>query len=258
MLWSLPLTLLLACGPPCGEGGPCRVDGGEYLAVPPDDWDGESTLPTVIYFHGYNSSAQAQVGRKISRQLRAEGWLTIYPDGKQNTWAHVGSPSQARDEIAFVSAVLDDVEQRYPVGIVASSGFSQGSSMAWDAACYLPDRFDLLWGASGSFWEPEPARCDGPVAVRHTHATDDTVMPLEGRPIGSYHQGSVEEGFAAWRTTNGCADEPDAIEVRGPETCEVWSSCTSGLPVERCLYEGGHKRPDGWVARMLEFTEGAL
>ncbi len=246
---------LIACGGPCGDDKPCKVDGGSYYVVAPDDWDGREALPVAVYFHGYNNTAEGQLDRSTSQELRAAGWLTVFPDGVDKTWANVGSPSQARDEIPFTEAVLDDVEASFPVDRVVVSGFSQGSSMAWDAACYLPDRFDALLGASGSFWQPEPTRCDGPVAVRHTHGRQDGVMPLEGRPIGSYHQGSVEVGFAAWRATNGCAEAPDDVFERGPETCEVWSSCTSGLPLERCLYDGGHSRPSGWTERMLDWVD---
>ena len=42
-----------------------------------------------------------------------------------------GSPENHRDEFAFVKAVLDDAEARYPIDTrrLWASGFSQGASM---------------------------------------------------------------------------------------------------------------------------------
>lgn len=246
----IALLALVACAP-CGEGRACAVDDGRYLVVAPDGWDGRTALPTVVFFHGYGSSAEEQVDNASLRDFRAAGWLTVLPDGVGRTWSNVGSPTQDRDEIPFVAQVLDDVEADWPVEATVASGFSQGSSMAWDAACYLPERFDALMGASGSFWQPEPTRCDGPVPVRHTHGTADGVMPLEGRPIGDAHQGDLDVGMAAWRVTNGLPDTPTGTAVDGPETCTVWSDGDPAHEVQRCLFDGGHRRPSGWTDRML-------
>jgi len=245
--------LLMACSNRCGEGGPCRVDGGYYLAEAPEDWDGRSSLPMALYLHGYSRSAEDKIDSTVPRDLRQAGWLTVLPQGKGDTWSNVGAPSQSRDEIPFLAAVLADARDRWPVQEVVVTGFSQGSSMAWDVACYLPGEVDALFGASGSFWQPEPRRCEGPVPVRHTHGTADRVMPLEGRPIGSYHQGSVDEGFATLRATSGCAEAPDEVRELGPETCEVWTTCDAGVELQRCLYEGGHRLPTGWTGRMLDW-----
>mgnify|MGYP003885704741 FL=1 len=125
--------------------------------------------------------------------------------------------------------------------------------MAFDVGCYLPGEVDALFGASGTFWRPEPARCDGPLPVRYTHGRDDGVMPLNGRPIGAYHQGSVADSFVALRATNGCPDDPDEVVEVGPETCELWSTCDSGQPLMWCMYDGGHRLPTGWAGRMLDW-----
>jgi len=251
-MWWIPL--LLACSNRCGEGGPCRVEGGFYLAQAPDDHRG-GDLPMALYFHGYNSSAADKIDSAVVRDLRTAGWLTVLPQGEGDTWSNVGAPSDARDEIEFVEAVLDDASERWPVREVVVTGFSQGSSMAWDVGCYLPGRVDALLGASGVFWEPQPARCDGPLSVRHTHGRDDNVMPLEGRPIGDTHQGDVFEAFATLRETNGCPETPDETLADGPESCDVWRSCETGVELQLCLYDGGHRVPDGWADRMLDWYE---
>lgn len=251
MSWWL---LMLACSrKDCGEDVACKVEDGKYLSALPEGGDGEA-LPVFVFFHGYNSNPERMLKRDDPTAFREAGWLTVFPEGLDNTWSNEGSPSDARDEIAFVEQVLDDVAARWNVNdVVVVSGFSQGSSMAWDTACYLPGRVTALAGGSGSFWSPEPTECEGTVPVRHTHGTQDSVMPLEGRAIGQWMQGDVREGIATWVATNGCNEESVVVQEDGPETCEVWLDCSSGDPVSLCLFDGGHSTPKGWAGRMLDW-----
>ena len=252
----LALVMFLGCGgADCASGGACAVADGEYYVMEPDGLKGNDPVPMVVFFHGHGSSAEDVMDKAQVLDLLDAGWLVVLPQGVGNSWSNVGSPHADRDEIPFVAEILDDVSKRYTVSSVVMSGFSQGSSMAWDAACYLPDRTDALMGASGTFWVPEPTVCDGPVPVRHTHGTSDNTMPLEGRSIGSASQGNVYVGIDAWLTTNGCAEEPDEVVESGPETCSVWSSCSSGAGVQLCLFDGGHRAPAGWSSRMLSWFD---
>jgi polyhydroxybutyrate depolymerase len=259
----LPLLLLAmslsGCGHCMGAGKTCQaVDGGRYLAEVPPDWDGAAPLEVVVFFHGYSGTASSVRDRLWKDEgAGATGRLFVFPDGLDRTWSHVGSPSSARDELAFFDAVMADVRERWPVGRVHASGFSQGGSMAWDIACYRGEQLDTAFPASGAFWEPLPERCDTPVALRHTHGLSDSTVPMEGRPIGSAMQGDVREGLAIWQEANGCAAEPDEIIVEGPVSCEVWSSCSSGRPLWLCLHDGGHRAPSGWLERNLSWAEGS-
>ena len=249
------LLALLACTSPgdCGKGGPCAVDSGRYYAVVPDGWDGESELRTMVWFHGWNSDAERQLNRpSLTGVLTDNGVLAVFPDGRNETWAHVGSPSDARDELAFMDEVMADVRARWPVGEVMASGFSQGASMAWDLACYRGDAYDAFGPVSGSFWEPLPETCSttGPVRLRHTHGTNDGTMPMDGRSIGSWRQGNVRDGLDRFLAHDDCETEPTVVDD-GSVTCEVYT-CNRG-EVQLCLHDGGHERPSGWTEQILEW-----
>lgn len=253
------LLLLIGCGEDatrCGAEADCyEVEGGRYYARMPDDPSGDA-LPAMVYFHGYSSSGRAVFASSLADEMRAAGLLVIAPDGVDHTWAHVGSPSHARDELSYVDAVMADAESRWPLGPRWVSGFSQGGSMAWDVACYRPEAFDAFLPISGAFWEPLPANCDGPVHMRHTHGTADTTVPMEGRPIGvSSEQGDVMQGVAVWRTTDGCAEAPDRTVTEGATTCQVWETCDSGRVLWLCLHDGAHQRPSGWLDDALPWAE---
>ena len=234
-----------------------EVDGGRYLSVEPEHTDGP--LKVLIYFHGYSSSAKSQVRKSwVEDDLQPRGWLSIFPDGMDNTWSHDGSPSDDRDEIRFLDAVMADVSERWEVEAYYSSGFSQGASMSWYAACYRGDQFAAFFPASGSFWEPLPESCEGgPVNLRHTHGTADGTFPLEGRGIGlSYSQGDTNVGIDLWRDWNGCAEAPDREEVQGEVTCSIWDTCEAGRELRFCLHDGGHSSAEDWMSQNLDWAEG--
>ena len=242
-----------AAQPVCGGiDDPCQVDGGRYYLAPPPGWDGTAPLPAAIFFHGWSSSGAAVMRNDGLRGRFADlGIALIVPDGRNNTWAHVGSPSSARDDVAFVDAVMADIESRWPIerGRTWVTGFSQGGSMAWDVACYRGDEYAAFAPVAGAFWEPLPETCPGgPVHLRHVHGLGDAVVPMAGRPIREvFRQGDVEQGMAIWRGVNGCAAAPDRTVSVGDQRCAVWSDCASGRELQLCLHDGGHVMPDGWV-----------
>jgi polyhydroxybutyrate depolymerase len=214
----------------------------------------------VVWFHGWQDTGLRQVrdGGPAEPWLDA-GWLFVAGDGAEKTWAHQGSPSQARDDIAYVRAVIADVAARVALDEtrVLAAGFSQGGSMVWDVACRLGAPFTHHAPVAGAFWEPAPTDCPaGPAAIRHVHGTADTVVPLEGRPIGDrWHQADVFEGLALWRATNGCGPDPDRTwQTAEGLTCQAWADCTAGPPLHLCLHNGGHTVPNGWVDRTLEWV----
>jgi polyhydroxybutyrate depolymerase len=247
------------CQDPCADTTePCfEVDGGRYLAFPPAGTSSTDSMPSLVFFHGWSSSAKTYANKRWLRdEASRRGYLLILPDGKNNTWAHRGSPSSARDELRFMDAVMTDADQRWHLSSDrVVSGFSQGGSMAWDLACYRGDQYAAFFPASGAFWEPLPDSCDTPVHLRHTHGTADTTIPMEGRLIGRFAQGDVHAGMARWRSVNGCTDEPDATETVGPSTCQVWRSCESGRELSLCLHSGKHRLPSGFLPDSLDWAE---
>lgn len=242
---------LPACG---GLERPCQVADGQYYVVMPPDWDGRSRLPAAVYFHGWQSSGAATLrNRTLVQAFTERGHILVLPDGRDKTWAHVGSPSQARDELAFLDAVRADLLARWPVDPdrLWATGFSQGGSMVWDLACYRGRDYSAFAPVSGAFWEPLPADClSGPVDLRHVHGRADRVVPLAGRVIAQrYRQGDVAEGLALWRRVDGCPAAPARVLESGPLHCRVWGPCAEANELRLCLHEGGHVRLNGWVAR---------
>jgi polyhydroxybutyrate depolymerase len=256
----------LSAGPAAGTGcggadAPCAVDGGRYYAAAPLDWNGARPLPAVVFFHGYGGSGAATLSNDaLRRTVHEAGYLFVAPDGAAGSWAHVGSPSAARDELAFIDRVLADLARRWPLERerLLAAGFSQGGSMVWDLACYRSDAFAGFVAVAGAFWEPLPESCPGgPVRLRHVHGWADEVVPIEGRAIRqAFLQGDVIRGFALWRRHNRCAMPPDGRTAAGPLACRVWAgSCRRGGALQLCLHEGGHAFRSGWLADAIRWLE---
>lgn len=266
MLALLPPVPGRAVAIDCGETVPCTVAAGTYHLAVPVDWDGTTPLPAVLFFHGYGSSGAAVVGNAALRDAVIDrGYLLIAPDGRnpepnrRRSWAHQGSPATARDEDAFIAEVMTDVAARVPLqrDRVLVSGFSQGGSMAWHVACFMGGDFAAFAPVAGAFWRPHPEACTGePVRLLHLHGLADTVVPLEGRPIGDrWHQGDVFEALAQLRAETGCGSQPDRIYIEDDRRCRAWTSCAPGGELELCLHDGGHELPDDWLDRALDWFE---
>jgi polyhydroxybutyrate depolymerase len=238
----------------------CLVAGGEYMAELPPGWDGRKPLPALVHFHGFRESASDIMAREDVKAFAAKaGLLLIIPQGAGQTWSHTGSPSQNRDEFAFVAAVLADAKARWPINeaLLWASGFSQGASMLWNIACHQPQHFSAYLAIAGAFWRPEPESCvPGIRRFRHIHGLADRTVPLEGRPIrsGAFHQGDVFRAMGLMRRAIACTGEEKSERRIGALTCEARLGCEKGAALEFCLHAGTHDFDPSWLEQAWEWV----
>jgi polyhydroxybutyrate depolymerase len=256
------LALLGCTAPTHGEAGLHTLAGGTYRVALPPSWDGKTRLPLVLYLHGYGQdSAHVMDDRALVAAVTGSGALLAAPDGLRYSWSFAGSPSQgARDEIAFLRAVVADAKQRWPIdeSQVIAAGFSIGGSVVWDLACHAADGFAAFLPVSGGFWLPYPESCDsGPVNLRHIHGTNDGTVPLGGRTIrGRFNQGDIGVGFEIFKRTDACREEAARIEQQGELKCWIWSSCAGGHELQMCLHPDGHEIKPEWLKDGIAWARG--
>ena len=199
----------------------------------------------------------------MARVMSDLGVLLVAPDGAGHTWSFPGSPGHYRDEFAFVRAVLDDVEARFPIDKrrLWASGFSQGGSMVWYAACFLGDRFAAFVPVAGDFWEPPPPELPLGTGVDPAYSRPcRRDLPDPGRAVAERaHQGDLWQGWALWLRTDGCAAPPDRVDTVGDMTCQTWAaqSCSSGRELALCLHDGGHVFNAEWLREAYGWVAGA-
>ncbi len=236
----------------CGAGGKCQVDGGYYLAEAPPDWDGETALPLVVYFHGWNASPEGTFrNRSMVRPVHQRGALFVAPHARIGYWRQIGKgrAEPGRNELAFIIAVMADIRKRWPIDErrTLASGFSRGASMVWNVACYAGDLFKAFVPISGGFWNSTPSDCPtGPVNLRHIHGLADKVVSFD--TVGVYNSMPITEGMAFLRTLNQCGEQSDGKQAFKRYTCAVWSECGSGRQLQLCTHPKGHSIPGEWVA----------
>jgi len=235
----------------CGDGGQCPVDEGYYLAELPRGWDGESPLPLVVFFHGWNSSPEGMFrNRALVEGITTRGALFVAPWARTGYWRQIGEgrAEGGRDELAYINAVMADIRERWPIDekLTLASGFSRGASMVWNVACYAGNQFEAYLPIAGGFWHSNPENCPtGPVNMRHIHGQSDRVVAFD--QVGIYNSMPIPSGFELLQELNACDARPNDHERHKRYQCDRWSGCTSGKELELCLHEGGHSIPAEWV-----------
>lgn len=243
------------CG---GAGDPCRLPGGEYhVSLPETEATG-----AVIWLHGYGGRAESTINnRGLMRAFHELGYALIavqgmprYEGDRGGSWNSMARPAPRRDDVAFITAVADDAAGNFdlPRDNTMLAGFSGGGMMTWRVACDAPTAFTAFLPVAGTFWEPAPRDCAPPALLHHTHGWTDTVVPLEGRTVGSgITQGDIFAIMARMRDTMDCASRPaESMQDDAPYLVRTWENCAAGQAVALTLHPGGHTIPRGWVARM--------
>jgi polyhydroxybutyrate depolymerase len=227
--------------------------------------------PLILAFHGGGGEAD---GFKRYAGLDAiadrEGVLVAYPNGtgvlprRLLTWnagACCGyAMNQHVDDVAFATAVLDDVSRRTSVDArrVYATGHSNGAMMAYRLGTERGERLAAIAPVAGAYSLERFAPLRR-LAVLHIHSIDDpralygggSGPPFPGTNVRSSHR-PVMEGIQRWRQYNGCASAPRTAETRagaGPggerqtATLLVWGDCAIGATVAHWKLTGvGH----GW------------
>lgn len=196
----------------------------------------------------------------------SENFIVAYPNGSgtPSSW-NAGDCCEfvdtSRDDVAFISALIDDVGQKNCVALdrVYATGMSNGAFMAHNVAYNLSDRIAAIGPVSGVLGVPIVDRAPGrAVPVMEVHGTADPLVPYDGgtpeaalwnllypgtsRPTFR----SAADTIAFWRTRNGCDATSPQTYSSGDATCQTYGGCQGGAVVTLCtIAGGGHTWPGG-------------
>ena len=221
-----------------------------YHILVPDNWDGTSPLPTMLYFHGWGRQGLVPINHKhVGGATRKHGVLLIAPNGLGKSWDFWRPGS--RDTV-FAKQVLADAAKRYPIDTskILASGYSWGASMAWRFACEAGTQISTLLSISGTLYDQTEECATGPVEIRHVHGLKDTVMDYPYGP-NQDESGPVH----LWTRTNNCNHE--ALITTEWETSQKfkrmnWQECETGKSVTLDIHKGGHWIAKGWLNQQLK------
>lgn len=220
----------------------------------------------ILAFHGDGGQGTTMARlMKLDAFADRRGFIVVYPDSVDRHWndGRVTGKNKV-DDVGFVSAVLDDIRQRYPIhpGRVFAMGISNGALFAERLGCELADRVSAIAPVSGTMpadieQSCRPAR---PVSVLQIDGTDDPIMPYAGRKVADFGGRGRAALFSRSIRQSPIGVARMAVPRRGPARCchalrhpmaDVSSSrghdkCRDIAKVELMSVEGGgHTWPGG-------------
>lgn len=255
----LALALLLAgCGAKPTPASHPLVVARPYDVNVPVSYRGMPT-PVVIMLHGYTATPFLEEAIfQLTPQSDSRGFLYATPQGTIDSMMHpfwnatdacCDFDHSGVDDVAYLNAVLDDVEWRFNVDPkrVFVTGHSNGGYMSHRLACDSASRIAAIVSLAGAQWL-DPAKCNPsePVAALEVHGDADDEVPYNGSSIEPSAPRTVE----IWAQKNGCAQTLTGTStmldlvstVPGPETrIEAHTGCMKGGAAELWTMMGvGH------------------
>jgi polyhydroxybutyrate depolymerase len=217
------LTMMLSLVTP-EAGADVLIDiGGRTVNVhvPPSHQPSKPT-PVLIFLHAYSGQGEMGEGYLGLQSLADDlGFLYLAPEGTTDctgdqfwngTDACCDLCNSSVDDVAFLSAVLDEVEAQFLVDTlrVYLFGYSNGAFMAYRMACERADRFAAIVGLSGATWS-DPSSCNPsePVHTLEIHGTADATILYDGGLFDGVPYPGAITTTETWASYNGCSLTPD-------------------------------------------------
>ncbi len=220
-----------------------------YRTYVPDSIDPKKAVPIVVMLHGgFGSAKQAEGSYGWDDKADAEGFVVVYPDGRNRAWdagTCCGKPAEEHvDDVAFIAQTVEAVQarQRIDPRRVFATGISNGAMMSYRLACETK-----VFAAIAPDAGAQMVSCDNPAptSVLHIHGLADTHVPLDGSPgngLGKVPEHTpIDEVLAGWRKVDGC-DQPTQTKA-GPVNTST-ATCPDGRAVTFITIDGaGHQWP---------------
>ena len=210
----------------------------------PDKLAASRPASVVLVFHGGGRGRGRSIARRTGFSALSERHecLAVYPDGYGFGWNDGRGTTEAEragtDDVAFVRAVIDDLENRFFIDRerIYAVGLSNGGMFVNRLGCELSDRLAAIAVVCGPMPEPLATRCrpERPISVLGIFGTADPFIPWEGGEVRGGDRGQVlgaEAMIDLWVKSNRCDSRP-VTEVL-PTVIE------DGTVVERTTYGGG-------------------
>lgn len=232
------------------------------LHLPPEP----AGKPLIIALHPLGSNPRLmEAMTSFSAIADREGAIVAYPEGTKVTedgirsWNARFCCRDARevnaDDVGFLSKLIDEMKERYNVGAVLVTGFSNGGMLAHLAGVELSDRIDAIAPVAATIGQPiiemRPRR---PLRVLIIHGMDDHVLPIGGTADGRLLP--VSRAVEHWTKVNGCIEAPEKEERDGIELTRY--PCPGAEVLYYRIRDAGHVWPGSRVRMRSERDPGSM
>lgn len=210
----------------------------DYILYIPEVYDGSTTVPLVLNFHGYGSNAAQQMFYGDFRDIAdTEGFLLVHPEGTTfigDQFWNVGFPglSSNIDDVGFTEALIDELATLYAIDLdrVYATGMSNGGFMSFLLACQLSEKIAAVASVTGSMTQDTFDDCNAqhPTPVLQIHGTDDGVVLYNGNNLSI----PIADVISYWVDHNNCESTPTTTTLPDIDPSD-------GSTIEHSVYEDG-------------------
>jgi len=215
----------------------------EYVLYIPNSYDGTSSVPLMLNFHGFGGSASDYMQEADMRSLaEAHNFILIYPQGicldglsHWNACPLGGDNKSDADDFGFVESIITEILSQYNVDMerIYAAGYSNGGMMSYGLANYKSDLIAAVASVSGVMLD-----CTGPtnhpMPVVHLHGTSDGVLPYNGNNDWNSAQSTLDH----WINFNNTVLTPSIASDNNIEHY-VYDQGDSSVSVEHYKFIGG-------------------
>jgi len=221
----------------------------------------EKPMPAVFIFHGYGmDDRQMMQMTQFNTLAEEEGFLAVYPQGRNKMWNSKGVPNDLTEDVDFVDSVLNKLIQTRSMDTqhIYATGFSNGGLFVQRLACEMPGRFLAFATVSATIGRPQSESCSQaiPEPLLMIHGTKDPIINWQGRIHPLFFKFrtsrllSVQDTLSLWLERNSCDFKPTtnfrkssqqkniSLEQRDFSTCS-----TNERVIQLIIHGGGHTWP---------------
>ncbi len=257
--------------------------GGRSAVLVLPDPPPEGKMPLIVSLHGFGSDSFLQSHYvPFHQRVNRDGFALLLPNGIENAegqrfWNPTGGLGKAdQDDVAALTALVQEASEEFDVGPVYFFGYSNGGFMAHYIACKGLPGLRAVASLAGTSYV-EDSECDGtpPVSALHIHGTNDKVVLFDGEITEPGVEANGETAFYAgaedivYRRAQraGCDWPLDPLPyasldldeiVPGAETqaFRMGSGCPDGIDIQLWVGEGSGHAPgyrDGFLDALLDW-----
>lgn len=228
----------------------------------PKNYNAQMPPPLVIAMHGAGGDAASILDHDNWAKLADEkGFVVVAPNGlparprlpsnflaNPQLWnsgqLRVGSPRSKIDDVAYIRALLDDLEKKVPYdkSRVFATGHSNGGGMTFRLGAEMAERLAAIGTVAGmvAVENPKPAK---PLPTLFIFGTADPVLPIDGGesslPWGTRTTPPVVDLMQKWAQAIQCETEPTTVSDNDEIKKVRYPSRNQG-PELTVLYLKGH------------------
>ncbi len=219
----------------------------EYILYIPDSYDGSTSVPLMLNFHGFGGSASNFMANADMHPIaESNNFILVYPQGSCSEGSSHWNPcpiggdnKSTADDVGFIESLIEKISSQYNIDHerIYAAGYSNGSMMAYGLANYKSELIAAVASVSGAMLD-----CIGPTShpmpVVHFHGTSDEVIPYDGN--GYYN--AVQSTLDYWIHFNNANTTPSIYtDNSGTLIVDhyVYDQGDNSVSVEHYKYNGG-------------------